>query len=72
MKQETDDVLLLKILNNVENFLEPWKRKYIWNYTVLENDTRLSLIYSIYQGVQLLKNLLCFKYSCIYTSKLKN
>lgn len=72
MKQEIDDILLLKILDNVENFLESWKRKYIWNYTVLENDTRLSLIYSIYQGVQLLENLLCFKYSCIYTSKLKN
>lgn len=72
MKQETDDVLLLKILDNVENFLESWKRKYFWNYTVLENDTRFSLIYSIYQGVQLLENLLCFKYSCIYTSKLKN
>lgn len=72
MKQETDDVLLLKILDNVENFLESWKRNYFWNYTVLENDRRFSLIYSIYQGVQLLENLLCFKYSCIYTSKLKN
>lgn len=40
MKPETDDFLFPKILDKVENFLESWKRKYIWNYTVLENDTR--------------------------------
>lgn len=40
MKPETDDFLLFKILDNVENFLESWKRKYIWNYAALENDKR--------------------------------